>query len=42
MGILTDTIKQLTPSEGVDQGQTLGEAAGAGLRSGALGMGSRS
>lgn len=41
MGILTDTIKQLTPSEGVDQGQTLGEAAGAGLRSGALGMGSQ-
>lgn len=41
MGILTDTIKQLTPSEGVDQGQTLGEAAGAGLRSGTLGMGSQ-
>lgn len=41
MGILTDTIKQLTPPEGVDQGQTLGEAAGAGLRSGTLGMGSQ-
>lgn len=41
MGILTDTIKQLAPSEGVDQGQTLGEAVGAGLRSGALGMGSQ-
>lgn len=41
MGILTDTIKQLTPTEGADQGQTLGEAAGAGLRSGALGMGSQ-